>query len=454
MNVSVCTNKYSRLQEEAAGETIRDRERVQRISDCAKTFLLSLLLYLGVIFLSALLQGGVEIFLSSFVIGIIAATLLSIITSGWIFSSTQFFCFCREERSFLSREGALKCLLKVNSEKSLSAKAKICSKVILQGGFVKANIRAEVTYLSDTAKLQLAFPLFALENLDEGEIKAPCYEDLEGRMLRGRCDVSSKETVGLSRFQFSQLFSSRFSTELVGVLFGVFSREEISRLQKFASETGTNVVDDESSQLYAEMIMHSPKIVAAEAIFLNWLKRIYPYLVLSSNFNDYRRAFLFVFFKFKYTPLGGAWKSLERFSGIIPSCLAIFRKDGELRYYSSDCPLGDMTWADFCQQVMKYSEKACSYRGFMGNWRGFQDFMEKGDRIFPEDDFCHLLYEENERNFIESPYALWDMKNLYAKNPTLRRKVEEGLEVLKEIECLGGDIQELIRLEHTVLDFD
>ncbi|WP_213319081.1 hypothetical protein [Chlamydiifrater volucris] len=372
--------------------------------------------------------------------------------AGWTKKKLTALFSRKQGRKFLSQEASLNLFSKIRSEKDLAAQVEICSKVILQGGFVKTSVRDGLNQLSNETKLQLSFPLFASQRLDNKDFPVFDPHRMEGQVAHsvpeaflGRVDVPFLKKV----FKCG-VFLERFSRELFFIGLGVFSGEKMQEIRGFLGNKLNQKNNENNYQdLYAQLIYSFPEVVAVEALFLNWLKKIYPHILLCESFRDYNEYFIKGLCNVSFFETESI-KFLEHFSGIIPAVVALFCKEDKLSFRCER----RMTWSFFCDKAMEYMKKTSLDIEFWGDFNKFSRFLDLDEEVFIELKPKTVFYDRHELNFIERPYSLWNMKKFINAFPDLKEKIKEGLEVLQEIECSGGKLSELVSMEQEVLGLE
>ncbi|WP_213318566.1 hypothetical protein [Chlamydiifrater volucris] len=335
-----------------------------------------------------------------------------------------------------------------------------CTQVLKRGKFLKD--KSVIDALTDEEKLRLSFPCFASLHLKELEMDfSKCQEeslsDSDTELFNGsKCCGEWKKKLcqeersleSCSIRDFCKIFSLRFSKELFFLMLGSFSSSEIKEIADSVSQK----LSGKQSYLtiYADLIKKYPRLVAVEAMFLNWLRVVYPYTISSQHFDYYQRYFCDSLARNKeFFKEQSSWSFLENFSGVLPATMALFRKSkGE-----ELCSQG-WSWSFFCQKAMEYSRRAALVPGFAGNLNKFHEYVKSGDAVFGKTSSLALKYVRSGHRFDKNPFPLWNMRPLYQKDPVLEAKLREGLCFLKEVEFSGGELFSLIHLEITALGLD
>ncbi len=349
--------------------------------------------------------------------------------------------FCRRQEKFSSEKRQLQLLVAIEEKKTIAEKAKISEVVIQEGGFVKQHIKDLLDQFSNEEKLAMSFPCFALSKLGKDVCGYDFWPELDYFYDSSSKDFASNVFLR-ERFlrEFPLLFSGVFSSEEMGSI-----ADEIKKLES-GNLSGFNVTE------YAKLVLTFPKVIAFEAMFLNWLKKVFPH-VLSCSRDDYLSFFC------------EALRGLSRkhfssgrdvnvqhlrgidlsFSGVGLASLALFYKESSLDVAFNI----KMTWKSFCEKAMKYGRKTCFDGNCSGNLRKFQEFL------VDEDKFSSSIQRSSgpveERGFIKTPSNVWNIEALCEQYPSLKQKIEEGLRELENIECLGGSLEDLVELEYEVL---
>ncbi|WP_213357900.1 hypothetical protein [Chlamydiifrater phoenicopteri] len=414
-----------------------------------------------------------------------------------------------EKGKFLSSERSFRLLVKIGREESEKEKAALASLVVLGGGFVKPEVKKRLCDLTEEHKIRLAFPFFAKFDFELPLDYDSCLEEHIIKKMEGN-NLKEEEKESISKM--------RFSRELFCIALGVFSESELKSLHEYLDALGPLSGQEDLDGVYSELILKFPKLVALEALSLNWLKNVFPYVLSSEFLTSYSESFL--------RGIKGVANLFPgfftNFSGVIPAVLLSLCQVGTNNFNFSK----KMTWSFFVDKAMQYFRQAHLRKGFMGSMEKFREFLEKGDsvfsesfwdlsvqsdmrvspeiplerdsqileknldkedrpicdesqksldsvsiadtRIFAEDDEQILERERVEteslasdfnsrsekRNFTDSPYPLWNLSSLCAENANLSDKIEEGLSCLEEIECLGGSLKDILQLERIVLGLE
>ncbi|WP_348660517.1 hypothetical protein [Chlamydiifrater volucris] len=349
--------------------------------------------------------------------------------------------FCRRQEKFSSEKRQLQLLVAIEEKKTIAEKAKISEVVIQEGGFVKQHIKDLLDQFSNEEKLAISFPCFALSKLREDVCRYDFWPEAE--------------FLGSERTQkdLNNTLLQRFFREFFLVSSGVFSHGEMVAITKEVLGWGSEKDKSRagSSERYAKLILTFPKVVAFEAVFLNWLKRVFPYAT-GFDFDWYQKNYLyeglgstFPVFEDETTETLVLEKRDDPFSGVVRVSLALFYKERD-----SNAALDiKMPWKSFCEKAMKYGRKTCFDESYSGDLRKFQEFLVDEDRFFSSMQQPSSPVEEG--GFIKTPRNIWNIGALCEQYPSLKQKIEEGLRELENIECLGGSLEDLVELEYEVL---
>ncbi|WP_213357904.1 hypothetical protein [Chlamydiifrater phoenicopteri] len=357
-----------------------------------------------------------------------------------------------QRKVFLSTEESLKILSEIEAERDFKKKIDLASQVALGGGFLKKEVLDNFEFFSDEMKLAVAFPQYAQCKLHHKRISLSGYSSLEGWIAKDVKRLFSREKQARAEEFFDrEVFPQRFFLELISVSLGFFCLYELDLLREFVCQ---KVADRELSegfcnQLYSELIVRFPKVVAVEAVFLNWLKELFPHIPSCEQFKHYRLFLLNGFVRFSEFPRNAVIKFLDKFSGVLPACVLLFHDNGITDFDGVE----NLSWEEFVQKAMTYFRRARSFKEYEENFGWFSSFLEYGEAIFCGGQVS-IPFRKGESNFVERPYPLWNLGALVARDKRLQSKIKEGLRVLGEIECLGGEVDELIALELTVLGLD
>ncbi|WP_213357903.1 hypothetical protein [Chlamydiifrater phoenicopteri] len=247
------------------------------------------------------------------------------------------------------------------------------------------------------------------------------------------------------------------------ILLGFFSFEEIQALSSIYQEelklSGATGVD--LHLLYAKCLKVYPKLIAAEAAYLAWIREAFPYLsnASSSLFQDsdnYRRAFFDSFQQISSLELHGssrrvlAW--LERFTGWIPACLSVFQTN-PLSEGMLVCPQNiEWDWDFYCTKVAAFCRQTVFIKPAFGEASDLLDFVFNGT---PEEQLYkqgfYFDYDEG-RDFFYLPVSLWKIGLFCDKDSELRDKVEEGLALLSESGVFGRlSLEDVQAMERKIL---
>ncbi|WP_213357907.1 hypothetical protein [Chlamydiifrater phoenicopteri] len=264
--------------------------------------------------------------------------------------------------------------------------------------------------------------------------------------------------------------SFRCERELLFVLLGFFSVEELLDLRAFCKEfqsKNTSVINEEtSSKCYAECIKKYPQLVAAEAAYLSWLKESYSYLgdVKSSIFRSsswYRSAFInrLIFGSSIFEGMEKIRKVatvLAKLSGWGPACLASLKIEKEaldtLKAFLEKNKESD-NWEFFQSKVSEFNAHAVFHKNALGDLGCFAEFVEKGKQSSCfQGEATEFTFEKSDKNFFSSPGGLWEMHAFCEQDAELAAKIEEGLSSLSQAGYVGAQtIEELQNFERIVL---
>ncbi|WP_213357899.1 hypothetical protein [Chlamydiifrater phoenicopteri] len=362
--------------------------------------------------------------------------------------------FVLKEGLFLSYERILQFFNKIEREGDLSKQATLASLVIQGGGFVKKEIKERLVDFPKEFRVGMAFPAFWSHILSQKTLCLTYDSSPEIRFMSRIASIEEEnmhELASAKKEGFTgEVFEDRFSRELLFVTLGMLSSEELSALEScLRAFVGKECSEEDLVKCYTGLILSVPKIVALESVFLNWLEMVYPHILLCEAFSEYKVHFLNGLIESVNLLKDPSFDDMRCFSGIVPSSIASFVDGTDLRF---DIGSLRVRWADFCLYAMMYSRNACFSSTYIANAAKFVECIENENMDFLEEvDLQNFLYDRCSKDFISCRYALWDLKSMCIKNPRLKEKIEEGLESLREIECLGASVEELVELEHKVL---
>ncbi|WP_213357917.1 hypothetical protein [Chlamydiifrater phoenicopteri] len=328
-----------------------------------------------------------------------------------------------------------------------------CTQILKRGKFLKD--KREIETLSDEEKLRLTFPYFASQHLKDEELIFSTYSELSLWDSSIEFCKRERKLLGDSAFRevfpsrdFRRIFVYRFSREFFFLMLGCFSSSEIKEIARTVSCSLS--AKHSHLMIYANLVKKYPRLVAVEAMFLNWLHEVYPYMLSAQIFDHYQKFFCEALEESsKFLEGKAPWSFLEHFSGILPAVMALFCKSKGEEY----CCQG-WSWSFFCQKATEYARKASLIPGFAGNLSKFHEYVDGGDEIFSKAHSLVLKYTRSTCRFDRKPFALWNMRSLYQEDPLLEAKLREGLRYLKEVEFIGGELFSLIHLEITALGLD
>ncbi|WP_213318556.1 hypothetical protein [Chlamydiifrater volucris] len=261
----------------------------------------------------------------------------------------------------------------------------------------------------------------------------------------------------------------RCERELIFILLGFLSLEELVALGSYCKEECKkgSVGDVFYNSLYAQCIKRSPKIVAAEAAYLSWLKSSFSYLRHAGSSivmtNGWYRSTLLIRISSCFSTFGGDGEktsrvatALSRLSGWAPACLASMKLEVEALSRLKSYLEGKKeynNWEYFCRKVSDFCNKSVHYKNALGKMSCFVEFLEKGDQSsFLQERPFLFDFEKSDKDFFAFPRSLWDMSSLCEKDPELAIKIEEGLSHLSQCGYLGSQsVEELQEVESIVL---
>ncbi|WP_246481890.1 cell envelope integrity protein TolA [Chlamydiifrater volucris] len=250
--------------------------------------------------------------------------------------------------------------------------------------------------------------------------------------------------------------SHRCRRELRFVFSGFFTRKEMLGLgDLLRKELAKGDIFDPKfcNSVYAECVKSFPALVAVEAAYFVWLRGAFSYLGRAKEAifwnKNYRREFLteLKFFSDKMDFRILDW--FDRFSGLIPACMAVFSPN----YLSHDeknlsstgvlvCPSTvNWDWNYYCKKVMEYSNQTLFLDREVGQAASLLEYAEHGlySEIFRKQ-VITFDYTRTPVNFFDSPTELWEMGELCDKDPKLSSSIDEGLEKLRHCGYLGDQL--------------
>ncbi|WP_213357898.1 hypothetical protein [Chlamydiifrater phoenicopteri] len=253
----------------------------------------------------------------------------------------------------------------------------------------------------------------------------------------------------------------RCNRELPFVFLGFLSLQEMEGIKKiYEGELAKG--NKNYNAIYANCIKSYPRIVAAEAAYMVWLHEAFNYLrrAGAATFRKssvYKQSFFSSLCEFLEKAKGGDGRVLclfEKFSGLVPACMALFQEDSSKGTMFCPREAASWSWDVFSRRVMEYSHYTICYGTSIGNGNDVWDFSSRKTSCSKwKEKFVELkLRNLADTDFITSPKGLWDLKGLSSKDSDLSSKIEEGLRALNECGYLGErSVAELQDLERVIL---